>query len=125
MPPKIFEPRPYQREAIETSLDWYLDDKPAHILELPTGAGKTMIAGGILQRFLVHRSLRGLITVPYLDLVDQTVEKLRDYFFDPDEIGVVQGTNQRLGRRITVASVDTLKRLDRLQKVLDAQGGRL
>ena len=61
-------PRPYQREAVETAArSWF------SIVELPTGAGKTVVMGHYLYRL----RLPALVLEPTLDLVEQTLRRLR------------------------------------------------
>jgi DNA repair protein RadD len=88
------------------------------ILQLPTGAGKTVIAATILRSMLRARK-RAVFTVPSLSLIDQTFERFGENGVDPGEIGVIQGnhpwsrprapvqiaTSQTLGRR-TLPIVD-------------------
>lgn len=125
MPSKQFIPHDYQEEAIQTMLSWYYtEDKTQHVLAIPTGGGKTMIVGESLRRFLVDPTMRGLVTVPILDLVEQTRQKFIDWFFDPEDVGVVQGYTREYDRRIIIASVDTLAKDEHLQEMLAALGGR-
>jgi superfamily II DNA or RNA helicase len=90
------------------------------VIELPPGAGKTLISGAILKEVL-HPKEYGLFVVPWLHLVEQTHKVLTKYFFSPWDVGIVQGSINQVGRHITVASADTLRQPGRLEQLLEAQ----
>jgi len=79
------------------------------ILQLPTGAGKTVIAASIVDGAR-SKGKRVLFTVPALSLVDQTVEA----FFKEGitDLGVIQGKHVMTdwSRPVQIASVQTLQR---------------
>lgn len=79
------------------------------MLASPTGSGKTVLAGAIVERAL-RKGKRLIFTVPALSLVDQTVESFWAEGFR--EIGVLQGnhplTNPSMP--VQVASVQTLQK---------------
>jgi superfamily II DNA or RNA helicase len=79
------------------------------VLQFPTGAGKTVIAAEII-RMARDKDKRALITVPALELVDQTVEALWEQ--DVTEVGVIQADNPMTdwSKPVQVASVQTLIR---------------
>src|SRR5450755_2511796 len=116
--------RPYQVEAIAASIAFYDRGKTRTVMGLPTGAGKTWVAGEIFRQFLQGRGY-GLFLVPRKDLVKQTYEEFTRYFFPPEQVGIIQGETVQLGRHITIASKSTLGQPHRLAQFLDAMGGCL
>src|SRR3977135_3096475 len=79
------------------------------VAQAPTGFGKTMVAARRLRR-LQDAGKRGLLIVPALSLVDQSVEKL--YKEGVRDVGVIQANHllTNYARPIQVASVQTLMR---------------
>lgn len=100
--------RPDQDEAILAVREAMRDTRRA-VLQMPTGAGKTVIAADIVGRALA-KGKRALITVPALSLVDQTVNAL--YSHGITDIGVIQAGHMMTNwsRSVQVASVQTLMR---------------
>jgi superfamily II DNA or RNA helicase len=101
------ELRPHQERAISLLRESLGKGKRRPILQLPTGAGKTVIAANIIRKAR-ERGKRVCFAVPATSLVDQTVvefyrEGLRD-------LGVIQGTHPMSDRSkpVQVASVQTL-----------------
>jgi len=81
------------------------------VVQMPTGAGKTVTAARIIERALAKGN-RVIFTAPAVNLIDQTVtafeaEGIRD-------IGVMQANHPRTDRhaKVQVASVQTLARRD-------------
>lgn len=106
--------RDYQKEAIEAVLSRARAGVRRQLIQLPTGAGKTVVAAALSAKargrtlMLVHRD----------ELIQQSVEKFGLYWPE-QEIGVVRGPQDEHNRRVVVASVQTLMRPHRMQK-LDA-----
>lgn len=100
--------RPHQEKALNTlRRDWKKYD--THLLQAPTGAGKTAIAAEIIGG-LQKNGIRALFVAPYVTLVEQTAKAFMDYglpqpaiiwrdhpWHDPDNL-------------IQIASADTLIR---------------
>lgn len=81
------------------------------VLQLPTGAGKTRIAGEII-RMARAKGTRVMFVVPAVSLVDQTVESFqRDGI---DDIGVIQSDHWMTNpsASVQVCSIQTLERRD-------------
>jgi DNA repair protein RadD len=101
--------RHYQVEAARQT---YKEIRLGHrcvVLQLPTGAGKTKIAGQIIKHGLAN-GRRIAFLVPYVTLVDQTVEALgRDGILD---IGVVQANHPlwRPRAHVQICTPQTLER---------------
>jgi DNA repair protein RadD len=104
--------RPHQERALEALRGSLAAGKRRPMLQLPTGAGKTVIAANIIRRALT-KSRRVAFTVPALSLVDQTIAA-----FEAEgiaAIGVMQGIHPRTDREqpVQVCSVQTLARRKR------------
>ena len=79
----------------------------------PTGSGKTGLSAFITDGF-VSRGMRVLMTCPYTVLVTQTAKRFIQYGLPEDEISYVwrDHPNYEPGRKIQIASADTLIRRD-------------
>jgi DNA repair protein RadD len=79
------------------------------VVQAPTGAGKTVIAATLI-RPLVEADQRVIFTVPFLALIEQTVERFRAEGIN--DIGVIQADHPLTdpSARVQVASVQTLLR---------------
>ena len=77
--------------------------------QAPTGSGKTICAACIIQEAR-RKGRRVVMTVPFIDLVGQTVDKLVG--FGITEIGVMQADHPLTDRTqpIQICSIDTLSR---------------
>ncbi len=104
--------RDYQAEAIEIIEKEYAAGVTRQLVVLPTGSGKTII----IAHLVIRMNVPTLILVHRDELIGQTVDKLS--LVSPGaDVGVVKGPVNELGRKITVASVQTLCREDRLRKI--------
>jgi DNA repair protein RadD len=104
--------RPHQEHALEALRGSLAAGKRRPLLQLPTGAGKTVIAANIIRRALA-KGKRVAFPVPALSLVDQTIAA-----FEAEDIhcvGVMQGIHPRTDREqpVQVCSVQTLARRKR------------
>ena len=101
---KPFQPRDYQREAVER---WYGEGKPAGghgVVVLPCGAGKTIVAMTAMATVQQHT----LILCNNQTAVDQWVRELLDKTtLTEDEVGVYTGEEKRI-RPVTVATYQVL-----------------
>ena len=91
-----YDLRTYQREALDA---WH-DADDRGVLELPTGAGKTVIA----IRAMVELGVPTLVVVPTIDLLEQWSRELETEFGVP--IGRFGGGEQRR-EAITVSTYDS------------------
>ena len=99
--------RPHQEDALN-QLKWSVhrgDRRP--VLQLPTGAGKTVIAAAIVAGARAKGN-RVLFTVPAISLIDQTVQAFWNEGLA--EVGVIQSDHPMTNphQPIQVASVQTL-----------------
>jgi DNA repair protein RadD len=101
--------RPDQERAIALLRQSLGSGKKRPMIAAPTGFGKTVVAAAIVKGALAKRR-RVIFTVPAIELIDQTVERLwEDGIRD---VGVLQGSHPLTdySRQIQVASVQTLAR---------------
>ena len=77
------------------------------IVQGPTGYGKTIFCGGIIESAR-RKKKRALFTVPAVDLIDQTVEKF--YNHGIRDVGVIQADHEMTdwSQPVQIASVATL-----------------
>lgn len=103
------ELRDYQLEAIEALRRSLANGKKRPVVQMPTGAGKTICAAKIV-RMAREKGNSVLFTVPAISLVDQTVERF--YQNGIYEIGVMQAAHYMTDHTmpVQVASVQTLAR---------------
>jgi DNA repair protein RadD len=106
--------RPYQTAAIASLEAAFAAGKRAPILGAPTGSGKTVIAGAIIQRAAAEGQ-SVLFLAPRRELVHQASRKL-------DDVGVPHGIilagddRHNIYSRVQIGSIDTLRsRANRLQ----------
>jgi DNA repair protein RadD len=67
--------RPYQAEAIEAAETWIKSRKESAVLELATGAGKSIIVAKIAEWFNNKTGLKVLCLAPSKELVEQNHAK--------------------------------------------------
>lgn len=102
------ELRPHQTKALQMLRQSLAKEKRV-VVQMPTGAGKTLTAAKIIEGAL-SKGNRVIFTVPAVQLIEQTVrafeaEGIRD-------IGVMQADHPRTNAlaKVQVASVQTLRR---------------
>jgi DNA repair protein RadD len=104
--------RPHQETALSALRHSLMTDHRRVLLQLPTGAGKTVVAANIIRRALA-KGKRVAFVVPALSLIDQTVAALEEEGIDC--VGVIQGIHPRTDNEqpVQVCSVQTLARRKR------------
>lgn len=106
----ILTPREYQTEAREASNTFWDTAGRRGATVLPTGMGKTVIFAHMCVEHLYRHPL---ILVHRDELIGQAAEKLHS--IAPDlTIGVIKAGRNEIGRDVTIASVQTLSRINRL-----------
>lgn len=80
---------------------------PKNIIQLPTGKGKSILALHIAQKL----KQRTLILVHKDDLVVGWQKDIKLCFGEEIEIGLIKAKSRRVGRQITIATVQTLSRM--------------
>ncbi|MEH3117040.1 MAG: DEAD/DEAH box helicase family protein [Methylorubrum populi] len=103
------ELRPHQARIIEQLRRSLSTGHRRPMVQAPTGAGKTVVAGAIVKGALA-KGKRVLFVVPAIALIDQTV---RSFFAEGiEDIGVIQGNHPMTDgtKPVQVASIQTLQR---------------
>ncbi len=79
------------------------------MIQLPTGAGKTVIAAHIVSGAL-SKGNRIAFVVPMLNLIDQTFERFMENGIDPGDMGVIQGDHEwrRPHAPVQICSIQTV-----------------
>lgn len=108
----ILQLRDYQVEAVESVKREYAAGITRQLIVLPTGSGKTVI----IAHLVFDLQVPTLILVHRDELITQTCDKLQMVSPSAD-IGVIKGQLNELDRAITVASVQTLCRKNRLKQL--------
>src|SRR3989454_9027748 len=113
------ELRPYQCDALTAIEAAALRGVRRQVVSLPTGAGKTVI----FAHLIVERQARTLILVHRDELITQTLDKLAMVGRGTDlDIGVIKAERDEHAGDVVVASVQTLQREARLQRVAQTFG---
>ena len=101
--------RQYQTDAIDKLRQSLSSGNRRPVVQMPTGAGKTIAAAEIV-RMAREKGKRVLFCVPAISLIDQTVDKFEKH--DIWEIGVIQALHERTDptQPIQICSVQTLAR---------------
>jgi superfamily II DNA or RNA helicase len=104
--------RPHQERAIAGLRQSLLSGRKRPMLQMPTGAGKTLTAAWIIRRLLDSGKLVAFV-VPRTVLVDQTIREFEAEGIS--EIGVMQATHLRTDSRqpVQICSAQTLARRER------------
>src|SRR5262249_14852001 len=111
--------RPYQRDALTAIEAACLRGVRRQVVSLPTGAGKTII----FSQLIAGQTGRALILVHRDELIRQTLDKLAMVTHGTDlDIGVIKAARDEHAGDVVVASVQTLQRETRLQRLAQPFG---
>jgi superfamily II DNA or RNA helicase len=114
--------RDYQLEAVDAALGAHEagTQRPAEVL--PTGAGKTLVIAGIVERHIAAHGGRALVVAHRTELIEQNARTIRRVA--PGlRVGIVKAERDQTGADVISASVQTLggrygyDRLRRLRNV--------
>ncbi|MBI2415515.1 MAG: DEAD/DEAH box helicase family protein [Candidatus Kerfeldbacteria bacterium] len=106
--------RTYQLLAIEA-----LAQHNEGIVVAPPGAGKTVIGLEVIAR----QQQPALVIVHTKQIMDQWVQRIEDMFgIAKPEIGQLSGAKKKVGKLITVAMIQTLSRMESLEKYKEQFG---
>jgi len=108
------ELRDYQQECVDAVLTAWESGRRRVLIALPTGTGKTVIFSHIIKQRL-HQG-RALVLVHRDELVGQTLEKLHAIVPEAS-VGVVKADQDEYDADVVVASIQTLSRQDRLNRI--------
>ena len=101
--------RPYQIECIE-SIQRSMARRKAVVI--PTGGGKTVI----FASYALRNNLKTLVIAHRIELIRQTQETFLS--LDPTaDVGIVMGKLNETDKQITIASIQTIQRRERLRQL--------
>lgn len=114
-----YDPRPYQRDAIDRLLEGWRTTNNRLAVVLPTGAGKTVVFANLICELLPAIHGRALVIAHREELITQAAEKIRSVA--PDlRVGVVKAAlNQHKNVDVIVASIQTLASAKRRADITD------
>ena len=112
MPASSLPLRQYQAQAIEAITAAHARGITRPLVVLPTGGGKTVVFSHLVSR----RPGRSLILAHRDELINQAAAKLADVSGSLD-IGIVKASRDDAGSRAVVASVQTLARPGRVERL--------
>jgi superfamily II DNA or RNA helicase len=103
--------RDYQSDAITQLRQAFRDGYKRVVLQMPTGGGKTAVAGDVI-RMARAKGSKVCFVVPALSLITQTIDSFIADGLPDEDIGVIQASHERTDwrRPIQIASVQTLNR---------------
>lgn len=105
---------PHQALAIEK-----VENKDFGVIVSPPGSGKTMIG----LEIIAEKKLPALIVVHRQQLFDQWIDRIQSYLKIPkSEIGQIGNQKLKVGERITVAMIQSLARLEDIDKIANCFG---
>src|SRR6516162_5059764 len=111
--------RPYQQDALTAIEAAALRGVQRQVVSLPTGSGKTVI----FAHLILERQARTLILVHRDELIRQTLDKLAMVAQGTAlDIGVIKAARDEHAGDVVVASVQTLHREARLQRLAQTFG---
>ena len=101
--------RDYQDAARQQIYAAFGEGHKRVVCKMPTGSGKTALAGSMIYMELAIGN-RIAFVVPFLSLIDQTVDRFREYGID--DIGVIQGDHplKNPDARVQICAAQTLIR---------------
>jgi len=101
--------RPHQQVAIDGIRQSLSTGHRRPTLQLPTGAGKTVVAAHIIAGAREKRKRVGF-AVPALSLIDQSFERFRENGIDPGDMGVMQSDHpwRRPNAPVQICSIQTI-----------------
>lgn len=118
------QPEEFQSQLI-TNLSAALlrDPSPPCLLRAPTGAGKTLVMGQVLQRVSAQRGVLWFWFVPFVTLVAQTLDALLQHAPGLAPIPLAQGRNQDVGAgAVLISTAQAVARAQWRTKGYDADG---
>lgn len=106
--------RGYQSDALETT-----EEKDFGVIVSPPGSGKTVMGLDLV----VRKSQPTLILVHRKQLLDQWVERIQSFLKIPKkEIGIFAANKKKWGKKITVATMQSLARMEKSEELKNTFG---
>ncbi len=112
IPPSRIKLRPYQLDALTAIEAAKARGIRRQLIHLPTGSGKTILFAEAIRR----EGGRALVLTHRDELIQQAVDKLLMVMPDAD-IGIVKAELDQVDATIVVASIQTLSRPNRLERL--------
>jgi len=109
--------RDYQKDCLVAISDASKADIWKPLVSLPTGTGKTVIFAYIL-RHIAQSGGRSLVLVHRDELLHQAEDKLK-IIWPEAEVGVIKAARNELDAAVTIASVQSVSRENRLKQLRD------
>lgn len=105
--------RPHQQYTLDQLKRSIVSGKRSPMLQLPTGAGKTVLAAHIVDGILAKKN-RLAFCVPSISLIDQTADRFMENGIGADQIGIIQADHPwtRPAAPIQICSAQTMARRD-------------
>ena len=107
--------RDYQRECVTSIYDSFNYGSQSSIVVLPPSAGKTVIVGAVIKRYLDNNINKRAVMLSHLDILTrQNSESLKDFW--GLDVGILQGLSIPTGNKRCIVSTmqsfrDTIKQL--------------
>ena len=103
----MYELRDYQTDAVNAALDWITKSIEPCLLELATGAGKSLIVASLARAIHQQSGKKILCMAPTKELVEQNGQKYKDYGYDCSFYG--GGLGRSLRHDVIFGTPDTIK----------------
>jgi DNA repair protein RadD len=103
--------RPYQKDAIQETYDWMRKNKGNPVINLPTGAGKSIIIAELCKDALTNWPDTKIIMLTHVkELIEQNANKLRQHWPNaPMGIYSASVGKKELGNPITFAGIQSVR----------------
>jgi ATP-dependent helicase IRC3 len=110
----IFEPRPYQQEALAAIESGLTRNITRPLVSLPTGCGKTVVFSQLIAKRA--KEGRSLIIAHREELLNQAKEKIA--IVSPNlSTGIVKAESNQVDKDVLIASIQTLARANRISQL--------
>lgn len=116
------EPRWYQEEAITAGLNSIYENRNP-VVVLPTGAGKTLVLAGIIERFMMEHPTERILVLSHVEeILKQNYNTVTNWIGD-----IVGLYSAGLGHRnnakiVTIAGIQSIYQLDYMDPFFDKVG---
>lgn len=118
------QPETFQAELMDNISSALLSNpSPPCLLRAPTGAGKTFVMGQVLQRVSAQREVLWFWFVPFVTLVNQTLDSLTEHTLGLSPTLLSQGRNQNVvPSTVLISTAQGVARAQCRNKGYDADG---